>query len=111
MENKQITSSKSGELENELLDALLFRRNLKNGMIVVKEWLETVKEKYGEMEDYEELVRIMREIVDEKDYSHFAYEDIRFLLRAFPTVPLRIKKNVQFINNGSLYNVHCITLV
>ena len=53
--------------ENQPFKEMIKRKQVFDGIPMVKEWLETVKEEYKEMEDYHELVRIMKEIVDEKD--------------------------------------------
>ena len=45
-----------------------------------------------ENDDFIQLIRIINEIEEEKDYSKDSFDDIRFVLRPFEYLPLKIKR-------------------
>ena len=68
------------------------QERIKEGISLIKEWIQTKKEEFEEKEEFKELVRVINEIEQENDYSKQAYEDIRYLLRPFEYLPLKIKR-------------------
>ena len=68
------------------------QERIKEGISLIKEWIQTKKEEFEEKEEFKELVRVVTEIEQENDYSKQAYEDIRYLLRPFEYLPLKIKR-------------------
>ena len=65
---------------------------VKEGIVLIKQWIKTKREEFAESDDFKELVRVLTEIENENDYSHQAYEDIRYLLRPFPNISFHLKR-------------------
>ena len=64
----------------------------KEGILLIKEWIKLKSQELEENENFIELIRVLNEIIKEKDLSENAYEDIRYLLRPFEYIPLSIKR-------------------
>ena len=64
---------------------------IKEGISLIKEWIETKRSEFENNDDFNELIRVIKEIEKDNDYSKDAYEDIRYLLRPFEYLPLKIK--------------------
>ena len=92
---KEMMSKKTIE-KNEVLEQMIEKIILKEGIVEVKKWAYKHREEYEETEQFKELVRVVKEIDEEKDYSHFSYEDIRYLLRPFPNVSFHLKRQFNF---------------
>ena len=82
-----------------------YKRNVKEGIPFIKEWIQTKKEEYAENEPFTELVRVITEIETEHDYSQQSYEDIRYLLRPFEYLPLKIKRlfNISTMDHYTMF--------
>ena len=78
---------------------------IKEGIILIKDWIETKKQEFAEKEKFKELVRVITEIDNEKDYSQQSYEDIRYLLRPFEYLSLRIKRifNISTMDHYTMF--------
>ena len=59
------------------------KQNIEEGIPLIKEWIETKREIFKENDNFNELIRVINEIEEEKDYSKDAFEDIRYFLRPF----------------------------
>ena len=84
---------------------------IKEGIPLIKEWIEIKKPEYKDNPDFKELERIINEIEKDKDYSKDAYEDIRYLLRPFEYIPLKIKRIFNISTFRQLYNVYSIKIL
>ena len=69
-----------------------YKTIIEEGIPLIKEWINEQSEEVKETENYKELKRVLREIIDEKDYSKDAYLDIQFVLKPFELLPLKIKR-------------------
>ena len=49
---------------------------VKEGIVLVTEWMNTNRQEFEENDDFKELVRVVNEIEVDQDYSQEAYEDI-----------------------------------
>ena len=90
----------------DILNQMNEKINLLEGILEVKIWSEKYKEEYEDNNDYNDLVRIVKEIDEEKDYSHCSYEDIRYLLKPFQqNLPLKLKRqfNLSTMDYYSIY--------
>ena len=78
---------------------------IKEGIPFIKEWIEIKREEFAEQDEFKELVRVITEIEQENDYSHQAYEDIRYLLRPFEYLPLKIKRlfNIATMDHYTMF--------
>ena len=78
---------------------------IKEAIPFIKEWIQTKKEEFEEKEEFKELIRVVNEIEQENDYSKQAYEDIRYLLRPFEYLPLRIKRlfNIATMDHYTMF--------
>ena len=91
---------------NDLLNELLNLKLVFDGIQIVKQWMNEQKEYSKETESFNELVKVMNEIIDEKDLSEIAYEDIRYLLRPFEEeLPLKIKRifNIAMMDHYTMF--------
>ena len=94
---RELLSEKELTIENNfnMLDQMIEKNNLIEGIFEIKKWCYKHKEEYQDNNDFNELVRIVKEIDEEKDFSHCSYEDIRYLLRPFENIPLKLKRQFQ----------------
>ena len=78
---------------------------IKEAIPFIKEWIQTKKEEFEEKEEFKELIRVVNEIEQENDYSKQAYEDIRYLLRPFEYLPLKIKRlfNIATMDHYTMF--------
>ena len=78
---------------------------IKEGISLIKEWIQTKKEEFEEKEEFKELVRVVTEIEQENDFSKQSFEDIRYLLRPFEYLPLRIKRlfNIVMMDHYTMF--------
>ena len=74
---------------------------IQEGIPLIKEWIERKRTEFENNDNFKELIRVINEIEQDKDYSKDAYEDIRYLLRPFEYIPLKIKR---LLNIGTLDN-------
>ena len=78
---------------------------IQEGIPLIKEWIRTKREEFEENDDFKELIRVVNEIEADKDYSKQAYEDIRYLLRPFEYLPLKIKRlfNIATMDHYTMF--------
>ena len=78
---------------------------IKEGIPLIKEWIELKKHEFEENDDFKELVRVMTEIEKDQDFSKQSYNDIRYLLRPFEYLPLRIKRlfNIATMDHYTMF--------
>ena len=65
---------------------------IQEGISLIKEWIEFKRKEYQDNTDFNELIRVINEIETEQDFSTDAYEDIRYFLRPFEFISLKIKR-------------------
>ena len=80
-------------------------KKIQEGIPLIKEWIETKRSEFENNTDFKELIRVINEIEKDKDYSKDAYEDIRYLLRPFEYIPLKIKRlfNIGTLDNYTIF--------
>ena len=80
-------------------------RKIQEGIPLIKEWIESKREEFEDKEAFTELIRVVNEIEDEQDSSQQAYEDIRYLLRPFEYLPLKIKRlfNIATMDHYTMF--------
>ena len=78
---------------------------IKEGIPLIKEWIQIKKHEFEDNTDFKELIRVIKEIETDQDFSNDAYEDIRFLLRPFEYIPLKIKRlfNIGTLDNYTIF--------
>ena len=78
---------------------------IQEGIPLIKEWIEIKKQEFEKNDYFKELIRVINEIEKDKDFSHDAYEDIRYLLRPFEYIPLKIKRlfNIGTLDNYTIF--------
>ena len=78
---------------------------IKEGIPLIKEWIELKNQEFEENENFNELKRIINEIETEKDFSKQSYEDIQCLLRLFENISLKIKRifNIGTVDNYCIF--------
>ena len=78
---------------------------IQEGIPLIKEWIEVKRNQFEDNTDFKELEKIVKEIENDKDYSNDAYEDIRYLLKPFEYIPLKIKRifNIGTLDNYSMF--------
>ena len=61
---------------------------------LIKEWINKQQDnkEVTETTSFKDLTRILPEIEQEADYSEESFDDIRFLLKQFDSLPLKIKR-------------------
>ena len=81
------------------------KQNIQEGIPLIKEWIERKRPEYKENTDFKELEKIVKEIETENDYSKDAFDDIRYLLRPFEYIPLKIKRifNIGTLDNYTMF--------
>ena len=81
------------------------KENIQEGIPLIKEWIELKRQEYQDNDDLNELIRVINEIQIDKDFSKDAYEDIRYLLRPFEYIPLKIKRifNIGTLDNYTMF--------
>ena len=86
-------------MENKIIPVIA------EGIILVKEWIEVKSNEYKDNENFNELIRVINDIEKDQDYSNDAYEDIRYLLRPFEYIPLKIKRlfNIGTLDNYTMF--------
>ena len=75
-----------------ILSIFTYQKTIQEGIPLIKEWIETKRNEFEENDDFIQLIRIINEIEEEKDYSKDSFDDIRFVLRPFEYLPLKIKR-------------------
>ena len=80
-------------------------KKIQEGIPLIKEWIETKREEFKNNNDFSELQRVVTEIQNDQDFSKDAYEDIRYLLRPFEYIPLKIKRifNIGTLDNYTMF--------
>ena len=78
---------------------------IQEGIPLIKEWIERKRQEFENNDDFNELIRVINEIENDKDYSKDAYEDIRYILRPFEYIPLKIKRifNIGTLDNYTMF--------
>ena len=78
---------------------------IKEGIPIIKEWIESKREEFEENDEFKELIRVVNEIEEDQDYSQMAYDDIRYLLRPFEYLPLKIKRlfNIATMDHYTMF--------
>ena len=81
------------------------QERIKEGIPIIMEWIQRKQEEFAEKEEFKELVRVVTEIENENDFSKQAYEDIRYLLRPFEYLPLKIKRlfNIATMDHYTMF--------
>ena len=90
------------KLKKKMESTINYQQKIEQGIPLIKEWLERKKQEFEESDDYKELLRVITEIQQQKDYSKNSYLDLQFLLRPFQeTLSLQIKRlfNVSTLDN------------
>ena len=80
-------------------------KKIQEGIPLIKEWIELKRQEFETNTDFNELIRVVKEIEKDKDYSKHAYEYIRYLLRPFEYIPLKIKRlfNICTLDNYTMF--------
>ena len=81
------------------------KQNIQEGIPLIKEWIEVKRQEFKNNNDFSELEKIVKEIEKDQDYSKDAFEDIRYLLRPFEYIPLKIKRmfNIGTLDNYTIF--------
>ena len=81
------------------------KQNIQEGIPLIKEWIEVKRQAFENNTDFNELIRVIKEIEKDQDFSKDAFEDIRYLLRPFEYIPLKIKRlfNIGTLDNYTLF--------
>ena len=78
---------------------------IKEGIPLIREWIERKRIEFENNDNFNELIRVINEIEKDEDFSNDAYEDIRYLLRPFEYIPLKIKRlfNIGTLDNYTIF--------
>ena len=78
--------------QTQSLQQINYKQTIKEGIQIIKEWIN--KQQNNEsLEENKEVLRVIKEIEEDNDYSKDGYEDIRFILKPFEEIlPLQIKR-------------------
>ena len=93
----------------ENVNDMIKRKELKDYLHEVEIWINKNIHEYefSELkEDFNELQHVLKDIIEEQDFSHVSYEDIQYLLRPFEEqLPLKIKRyfNIAMMDHYTMF--------
>ena len=105
LKNIKRTKNYKYNINNKILLSFQMEKKIQEGIPLIKEWIEVKRQEFKNNNDFSELEKIVKEIENDKDYSNDAYEDIRYLLRPFEYIPLKIKRifNIGTLDNYTMF--------
>ena len=79
-----------------------YKQTIQQGIPLIQEWLNKQTEDIKKSEEYKEIIWVIKEIINEEDWSKESYLDIQFILKPFQEqLPLKIKR---IFNSSTLDN-------
>ena len=105
LKNIKRTKNYKYNINNKILLSFQMEKKIQEGISLIKIWIIIKKQEFKNNNDFSELEKIVKEIEKDKDYSNDAYEDIRYLLRPFEYIPLKIKRifNIGTLDNYTMF--------